>query len=117
MTNAELIQKFGHLEGMMAAIIKQLSEADKDAAASRAKIYTKVDHLMIEMQDTKSRVKTIEQTLDQDVRPVVQSVTDWKARAAGGLLVIGIIGSVLTAAVWSLWELILEGLRNHLGGR
>jgi len=117
MSDPDLSQRFGHLEGLMTAISRQMSESDREASASRAKLYAKVEKLAVEMQETRSRVQVIEKTLDADVRPVIRSVTDWKARAAGGVLVIGIIGSALMAAVWALWELVLDGVRNHLGGR
>ncbi len=102
----------GVLQGSLTGIQKQLDEIERKASHSRAIVHNQLEDIRLEAAETRRRVESVETAIEKEVRPVVRSVVDWRSRAAGGLLVLGVIGAALTAILWALWELILEGWRS-----
>lgn len=98
----------GEMVGKLEAVEKALSENEERARESREKVYSALEEIRSDAQDTRKRVGSMETTLEDEVKPVVRGVLDWRSRAIGAAAVLGLIGSMLVLALTAAKELVLD---------
>ena len=105
----------GQLQGSLAAIQRQLADNERKASDSRDKVHRALRDLREDAQDTRHRTESLEKIIEQEVRPVVRSVVDWRSRALGGAVVLGAVGTVVLAiltmtkdALVDLWHALIQ---------
>tara|TARA_R110000822_G_scaffold48542_1_gene127787 strand:- start:1482 stop:1826 length:345 start_codon:yes stop_codon:yes gene_type:complete len=96
-------EAIGALGAQMEAMNKRLDRdytareaADRDAAAHRLR----VNERLIKLEQG----RTIDGARLDRIEPVTAMVTSWRARTAGALMVLGLIGSLALGGVWYFKE-------------
>lgn len=98
----------GQLIGKMEAVENTLKESEARAKDSRERVYKALEEIRTDAQATRSRLDSIESTIDQEVKPVVKGVLDWRSRAIGAATILGFIGTLMALALTAAKEMLLD---------
>lgn len=94
-----LERQLGHMAGVMDRLLAQIEAQGKVIEDVRSN----QSRLMVEDQMRDLRLAAVEQRVAA-VEPVAASVTSWKARWAGALMVIGFIGTLAAGGTTLFWD-------------
>lgn len=86
-------------------------QSEQRAAASRAKMYTKADELVVRVAATETAVKALNDDMTS-VKEVTAEVTRWKLMGLGALGVTGMAAAALASLVTAYWHDIWRVLRG-----
>lgn len=98
----------GQLIAKLDGVERTLSDNDRHAKDSREKVYKALEDIRTDAQATRTRLDSIETTIDQEVKPVVKGVLDWRSRAIGAATILGFIGTLMVLALTAAKELLLD---------
>jgi septal ring factor EnvC (AmiA/AmiB activator) len=97
----------------LSATMEALAERVKDDNAATQQHLAKINAGLAKISDTLAtaddRIKSLERDM-QEVKPVAMQVRDWRAKALGGLMVLGALGSV----VLFMWEALKSRVVEYL---
>jgi hypothetical protein len=82
-----------------------------DAKEQRDHMYKAIEETNRNTSDLGHRVNNVEKNLTK-INPVVDRVKGWQSMALGGLLVLGVIGTVITF----VWEAVRDKLVSVFTG-
>lgn len=97
----ELIAKIGVLEDA-------LKESETRSRDSRERVYGQLESIRADVSESRRRLDVIDSALDDEIRPVVSGVLDWRSRALGAVMVLGFIGTLIVLALTAAKELLLD---------
>lgn len=92
----------------MIAMQRRLEEEARKSSESRARVHQKLEDIQSEAQESSQRISAVERVVEEEVRPVVRSVLDWRARTLGSVFVLGLIGSVVLFVFTAAKDLIID---------
>ena len=98
----------GELVGKLEQVEKALGENEERARESRERVYGSLEDIRSEAQDSRKRLDAIEATLEDEVKPVIRGVMDWRSRAIGAAAVLGLVGSLIVLALTAAKDLVVE---------
>ncbi|WP_333828298.1 DUF1515 family protein [Pararhodobacter sp.] len=108
MSDPTLHALLGELKGQVSSLQSQMAKSEDDATKSRKALYTQISDMRSEVQDTRLRTAALEVVMENDVRPAVKMLSDWRSRALGGIAVLGIIGAVILLILGAAKDAIIE---------
>lgn len=108
MSDIETHQLLGSLIAKMDGLASSAAESEQQARESREKVYQALEDIRADAQASRTRLDSIEDTLEKEVKPVVRGVLDWRSRAIGAAAVLGLIGSMVVIAFTAAKELLLD---------
>lgn len=98
----------GQLIAKMDAVENTLKDSEAHAKDSREKVYRSLEDIRTNAQSMNTRLVSVESTIENEVKPVVKGVLDWRSRAIGAGIVLGLIGSFMVLALTAAKELLLD---------
>lgn len=90
-SNAALVARIEDLCARMDRDYAERVDERRDTKEHREYVHHKLHELHVATEDTRKRMDKVE--------PVADMVTSWRARLAGALLVLGVIGTLLWTGV------------------
>ena len=101
----------GEVRGKLSAIQQQLEGNESEAAKSRDALYDQISNARKEVQEIRSRTVALEAVMQEEVRPAVRMIRDWRSRALGGMAVLGVIGTLILIILGAAKEAIVDLVR------
>lgn len=116
----------GRLEGRLDEVGKKLDslirtvEAQNETASeARRRLYDRVGAVETSIEisgqidaQVRDRIDGIDKRLSEDVMPTVSEVKRWKVTGMTLLAVAGVAGASIGAAIFWLWEMVVERVRG-----
>lgn len=101
----------GRLMATMEALAQQIAQNEERAAASRRETARQLERIISDASETRRRTETLEGVMTDEVRPVVKSVVSWRSRVLGGMVVIGVVGTVVFGILTAAKDVLAEFVR------
>lgn len=108
MSDTETQRLLGALIAKIDQVERHLSESEQNAKESRKHVFDALELIRSDAQATRTRLDSIETSLDSEIKPVVKGVLDWRSRAIGAATILGFIGTLMVLALTAAKELLLD---------
>ena len=102
----------GELRGTLNALIKTVDASSQASAASRARVYVKLEEMAKAMQSVEEHVARVDDRVKK-VEPIAQDVQKWKERGIGAVMLIGFASGGIGVAGALLWKTLMQKLGIH----
>ena len=86
-----------------------------DAKAVRDQINSSLNAIKAEATGVHHRVTKLEGQM-VEANKVVLSVNDWRAQIRGGVIVLGLVGTVVGTMAWFIWQNLRDKFLSAMGG-
>lgn len=128
MPDTNVDRAIGRLEGRLDEVVKKidalavsLERQDEASAEARRRIYDRVGAVETSVEisgqidaQVRDRIDGLDAKISADIMPTVNEVKRWKITGMTVLAVVGVAGASIGAAIFWLWEVVLERIKGWL---